>query len=141
VFELQYQTSDYYAAMKLQNIIESQLTNMEELIASVPSPHGSVRSSGSGGKERSKEGLQPHHTQSVMFTDASLFHKMTVAKSALKEALDVLQQKIVILNECSKVIVGIQDFNIMKMIGKGGFAQVFLAKKSESSKLFAIKVS
>lgn len=44
------------------------------------------------------------------------------------------------MKESAKSIPGIQDFNILKVIGKGGFGTVYLAKRHEGGRLYAIKV-
>lgn len=39
-----------------------------------------------------------------------------------------------------QIITSIQEFEIMKMLGKGSFAEVVLAKRISNQKLYAIKV-
>jgi hypothetical protein len=44
------------------------------------------------------------------------------------------------MNSSAKLILNISDFTILKAIGKGGFATVYLAKKNDTNKLYAVKV-
>jgi serine/threonine protein kinase len=45
------------------------------------------------------------------------------------------------MKESARFIAGIQDFTIVKVIGKGGFGTVYLGKRNENGRLYAIKVS
>lgn len=62
------------------------------------------------------------------------------AVGALSDALTLLKDKQAILRRHSPMRHGPKDYKFLRLLGKGGFASVYLARRSDNRKLCAIKV-
>ncbi|XP_076944928.1 serine/threonine-protein kinase AtPK2/AtPK19-like [Bidens hawaiensis] len=45
-----------------------------------------------------------------------------------------------LLKNCNNISVGLEDFEVLKVVGQGAFAKVYQVKKNGSSEIFAMKV-
>ena len=112
----------------MQQAIQSQVQLLDDAI----SAQGS--GSGRGNQQNSNDLDDPINT------DPYFYRRISMAREALLDTVEILQDKIDALEQSSKLIVGIQDFHMLKVIGRGGFGTVYLARKVDSNRLYAIKV-
>lgn len=72
-------------------------------------------------------------------TEHSLLYKMRLGlKCILQVRYTILKVLEIIPNK--KEVVCMSDFQLLKVIGKGGFSKVLLVRKKDSGLLFAMKV-
>ena len=89
-----------------------------------------------------KTALQATHNDLEIYKLFDDFIKMKKKEMGDTHSINVpvLEKKLNNLEHINKEIIGPQSFNIISMLGKGSFAEVYLAEKINEKKLYAMKV-